>query len=240
MEENVTNFLNLFIDLEKTIERVTGMEQHVPFTVKLNEAVKKNAVVKQNKWSIKFFNDIRNFLVHEKQPNVIPHKDTVNNLSNVIKKINNPPLVYPSYCTTLQDLKIVNKCDYLITNIRDIYTASYSQYPIIENNRVCELLNTNTITRWLASQEYDGDAILINNPSIEELLDFIEHKENYAFVNRHSNIYDVLDVFNDSITDHQIDLDAVFITQSGSPTETILGMCTLYDVMIGLTHVDNV
>ena len=108
---------------------------------------------------------------------------------------------------------------------------SFSQFPVFDdNNDVCELINNNTISRWLSFQLEDNGTIVIDNVKVADLLTKIEFRENYLFVSRNTSIYEAYDLFIKQINKKERNLDALFITHSGKKNEKILGLITIEDI----------
>ena len=108
---------------------------------------------------------------------------------------------------------------------------SFSQFPVFDDNEnVCELINNNTISRWLSSQLEEDGTIIIENVKVADLISEIEFKENYKFVSRNTSIYEAYDLFINQINEKQRNLDVIFITHSGKIDEKLLGLITIEDI----------
>lgn len=108
---------------------------------------------------------------------------------------------------------------------------SFSQFPIYDdNNFVAELINTNTISRWLSSKLEENGTIIIDNVKVKDLILDIEFKNNYKFISRNTSIYEAYDLFIDQINKQKRNLDVLFITDSGKKTEQLLGLITIEDI----------
>jgi len=101
---------------------------------------------------------------------------------------------------------------------------------IDEKGNVYELINNNTISRWLASQLEDNGTIMIENVKVSDMLSEIEYKSNYIFISRNTSIYEAYDLFIDQINNKQRNLDVLFITQNGKSHEHLLGLITIEDI----------
>ena len=108
---------------------------------------------------------------------------------------------------------------------------SFSQFPVFDdNNQVLELINNNTISRWLTDLIDDNGDILIEKVKVEDLIPEIEFKENYKYVSRNTSIYDAYDLFINQINTKKRNLDVVFITETGKNYEPLLGLITIADI----------
>ncbi|WP_312297869.1 hypothetical protein [Chryseobacterium sp.] len=71
---------------------------------------------------------------------------------------------------------------------------------------------------------------MVQNPIIKELIADIEFKKNFKFISRDCDIYTAYDLFIDQINIHKRNLDVLFITNSGSENEKLLGLITIEDI----------
>ena len=108
---------------------------------------------------------------------------------------------------------------------------SFSQFPVFdENNNVCELINNNTISRWLSTQLEENGTIITENVIVKDLIPEIEFKCNYKFISRNTSIYEAYDLFLNQIISKKRNLDVLFITNSGNVNESLLGLVTIEDI----------
>jgi len=129
----------------------------------------------------------------------------------------------------VEGAKTSEKIDSMLGIMKEM---SFSQFPAFDDeDNVIELINTNTICHWLASQ-IDGNDIITENPTIQELIDnkHIEYPQNYKFISRDCDIYTAYDYFIQQIRTKNRNLDCIFITHSGNPKEKLLGLITIADI----------
>ena len=111
-----------------------------------------------------------------------------------------------------------------------INESSFSQFPVYDdNNKIIEIVNTNTIARWLSTSIDDNGSLLLIETKVKDLIPSIEYRNNYKFIKRDATIYDAYDMFIDCINSNKRNLDAIFITQNGTARESILGLITIED-----------
>jgi CBS domain-containing protein len=107
---------------------------------------------------------------------------------------------------------------------------SFSQFPVFDDNgKVIEIINTNTITRWLGKNIVNNE-IITENPKICQLFDDIEFSKNYLFIKRDLDIYSAYNLFVKHIEQHSRNLDVLFITATGRENEKLLGLITIEDI----------
>ena len=107
---------------------------------------------------------------------------------------------------------------------------SFSQFPVFDKDGyVIELINTNTISRWLAENIENGE-IVIESPKAKDLLGSIEFEKNYKFISKNCDIYTAYQYFIDQIEKTKRNLDVLFITENGKEKEKLLGLITIEDI----------
>jgi predicted transcriptional regulator len=122
--------------------------------------------------------ELRNAIVHSSRSkyddHVIadPYKTTVDLIENLYQKISNPEKVFPQFGFQVLG---AGEDDSLYAILFEMKKKSFSQFPVLDTNgRVLELINTNTISRWLSNcLEQDG-TLLAENVRIKDLLEEIE------------------------------------------------------------------
>jgi predicted transcriptional regulator len=121
--------------------------------------------------------------------------------------------------------------------LKIMYDYSFSQLPVYKDNRFYDLLTTNTITRWLGSC-VDDDIFSLKDTKIIEVLKFTEVPDNYFFLNAEAPLTDALERFNEFEAIGK-PLDAILITDNGTPTGAPLGIITSTDFPKILLEVDS-
>lgn len=223
-------FLDTYNKIDNYLKKVDEHESYVNFTQKVKFS--KNKVVKRFKDELISFGELRNAIVHNPRISneVIaePHESTVKRISELYEIITNPKKVIPKFQFKVLGAK---KEDFINDILTEMRKKSFSQFPVFdENGFVCELINNNTISRWLSSQIEENGTIIIENVKVGDMIDEIELKKNYKFVSKNISIYEAYDLFIDQINNKQRNLDVIFITQNGKTTEKLLGLITIQDV----------
>ena len=208
-------FLDIYNRIDNYLKKTDNYESYINFTQKVKNS--KNKVVQRFKDELISFGELRNAIVHNpkigNQAIAEPHENTVLRISELYEKIINPKKVIPEFQFKVLGAK---KDDFINHIIIEMKRKSFSQFPIFnENGFVCELINNNTISRWLSSQLVEDGTIMIETVKVADLIPEIEFKENYKFVSRNTSIYEAYDLFIYQINKKQRNLDVLFITQNG-------------------------
>jgi predicted transcriptional regulator len=223
-------FLDVYNQIDNYLKKWDNYESYVNFAHKVKNT--KNKVALKFKDELLSFGELRNAIVHNPKVGnktiAEPHEETVTRISELYDKISNPKKVIPEFKFKVLGAK---KDDFINKILVEMKKQSFSQFPVFDHKEnVCELINNNTISRWLSSQLEDNGTIIIDNVKVADLLSEIEFKENYKFVSRNTSIYEAYDLFINQINKKQRNLDVLFITHSGKIDEKLLGLITIEDI----------
>jgi predicted transcriptional regulator len=223
-------FLDTYNKIDNFLRKVGKLETNAGFAYKVKNS--NNHVVNKFQDELISFGELRNAIVHNPKIGnkaiAEPHESTVERIIELYKDITNPKKVIPDFQFKVLGAK---KEDYINDILIEMKKKSFSQFPVFdENGLVCELINNNTISRWLSSQLEENGTIIIENVKVADLIPEIEFKENYEFVSRNASIYEASSLFINQISNKERNLDVIFITQNGKRTEKLLGLITIEDI----------
>lgn len=223
-------FLDTYNRIDSYLKKADNYDSYVSFAHKVKNSG--NKVVQRFKDELISFGELRNAIVHNprigNQAIAEPHENTVLRIKEIYEKIQNPKKVIPEF-----QFKVLGaqKNDYINGILKEMKNNSFSQFPVFdENGCVCELINTNTISRWLSSQLEENGTIMIDNVRVVDLIPEIEFKNNYKFVSKGTSIYEAYDLFIKQINTKRRNLDVLFISENGTTHETLLGLITIEDI----------
>ena len=134
-------------------------------------------------------------------------------------------MVNTIFQTNIFTCNISDRIDSVLAVMREM---SYSQVPVYNNGEFLGLLTTNTISRWLAEQ-LNTIGIVDNENTIDKVMKYEEFSDNYKFIDRHKNLFDVTELFRNHLR-YTSKLDAVLITETGNINQRILAIITWYDL----------
>jgi len=227
---NAEEFLQYYNLIDQFIKNNDGYDTYVNFSQKVKSS--KNKVVLKFKDELLSLGALRNAIVHNPKikgdPIAEPHVETVNKIKSLYLKITNPKKVIPTFQFQILGAK---EEDFINSILIEMKKRSFSQFPVFnENEKVVELINTNTIARWLSENMEDNGTILTENVRVKDLIPLIEFKQNYKFISRQTSVYEAYDLFIEQIIRKKRNLDVLFITNTGKKNEDLLGLVTIEDI----------
>lgn len=225
---NSEEFLKTFADVEAWLRKQAGVDRSVSFYQLIDRASEKNPTARRYRDDLKEYADLRNAIVHERRDvRVIaePNDRAVEDFQRICTALLNPPKVIPQF---KREVKFRNLDEQVGHAVSDMRAGSFSQLPILDNGKVIALLTSETVVRWLAS-ELHNDLVSLSETSIKAVLPHTEEEEHYCFLPRHATLPDALSRFEDFTTRGK-DLDAILITETGRPDQSLLGILTVYDL----------
>lgn len=233
--ENSEEFLDYYNKIDAFIKKPNDYDLNPTFAQKVKGS--SNKVVKRYKDELISLAKLRNAIVHNPRIGnktiAEPHEETVDRIKELYQKITNPKKVIPEFQFTVFGAKENDFINEILIKMRE---NSFSQFPVFDlENKVIELINTNTISRWLSVQLDENGTIMTENVTVKELISEIEFKNNYKFISRNTTIYEAYDNFIEHIKTEKRNLDVLFITDSGKSTEKLLGLITIEDIA-GIAH----
>lgn len=223
-------FIDTYNKIDAHLKLINNQSSYENFSQKVRKSNSK--VVQRYKDELLSFGELRNAIVHNPKIGnkaiAEPHENTVKRILELFKKITNPKKVIPAFQFNVLGAKKNDFVNEIFSNMRN---NSFSQFPVFdENNNVCELINNNTISRWLSTQLEENGTIITENVIVEDLIPEIEFKYNYKFISRNTSIYEAYDLFLNQIKNKKRNLDVLFITNSGNVNESLLGLVTIEDI----------
>lgn len=229
---NSEKFLETYNNLDQYLKKEIRADDYVSYANKVKNS--KNTVVNKFKDELLSFGTLRNAIVHnpkiDNKAIAEPHDRTVERFNEIYEIINDPKKVIPTFQF---DVLGANKDDYINDILKQMKQKSFSQFPVLDSNEaIIELINNNTISRWLASEIDENGTIIIDGVTVEKLIPEIEFKRNYKFISRDTSIYKAYDLFLNHINEKERNLDVLFITHNGKETEKLLGLITISDLAL--------
>ena len=224
---NAEKFIEIYNQIDKVLSK-SGNGKYETFSAKIKNST--NRIIIRFKEKLIDYGNLRNAIAHNPKiggkPIAFPLDEVVSDFEEILIIIKNPPKVYPKFHCDIVGAKKDDKLDGVLKEMRE---KSLSQIPVFDNGKVIEVVNTNTISRWLG-RNMDNESIVQENPTIGELFEDIEFEKNYKFIAKNCDIYSAHNHFIEQLEKHNRNLDALFITQTGKENETILGIITVADI----------
>lgn len=227
---NSDKFVDYYNQIDAFLEQDGNFRHHESFTKKVR--MSKNKIVDRFKDELISMGELRNAIVHNpkigEEAIAEPHESIVKRIEQIYRILSNPQRVSPKFKFNVIGTR---QEDLLVDLLKLMKPRSISQVPVYnENHKVTEILNTNTIARWLANKLKTNSVIDFEKVQIKELLTEIEHPKNYLFIAEKASLIAAQDMFLDYIKKHKRNLDAIFITPNGKEHENIIGMIAIEDI----------
>ena len=227
---NSDDFLDCYNKIDLYLKSSEDYESYESFAGKIKKS--KNPVVRNYKDELISFGELRNAIVHNPKIGIEaiaePHTTIVFRIKELYEKISNPKKVIPEFQFEVLGAK---EGDYINNVLIKMREKSFSQFPVFDiEGKVAELINTNTISRWLSNNLEDSGTIVIDNIKVKDLMNEIEFKSNYKFISRNTSIYEAYNLFTEQIRVKNTNLDVLFITNSGKQSEKLIGLITIEDI----------
>ncbi len=221
-------FLTTFNELEKHFKNEFFKGHWKSFKQMLKEGSRFNPIIKQFKEDLFEFTDLRNAIVHNRSNHykVIaePHDFVVEQFVSIKNQIIDP-IRMDKFFKKVYTCKPTDKVYYLLELI---HNNLISQIPVIDNNKVIEVLNANTIAYWLAAKKRAST----ESSLVSEVLEHKEFKHNFKIIPAHTTVFHAAEIFKNSYKNHPKNryYDALLITQNGNENESLKGLIVLSDI----------
>ena len=226
---NAERFLEIYNEVDRFLTDFSS-GKYESYSDKIRNSTK--PIIKRYHDQLLDYGDLRNAIVHrpKKDDNYIanPLDKVVKDFEYILEKLKNPPRVFSKFCFKVEGVKQNEKLD---SALKIMCAKSFSQMPIFddEGEKVVEILNTNTISRWLG-RNIKNNEIVEENPTISELFQDIEFRKNYKFISKECDTYTAYHYFTEQIKKHSRNLDVLLITNNGKENEPLLGLITVADI----------
>lgn len=223
-------FIDLYKQLEDALEKFSGVKRHYSSVIFEYINHYESAPVRE---SLNLCREIRNLMTHSANlggvPIVEPSEPVLESLKSTLEYVRRPPLAL-DYATAGQRIVCAGLSDRLLKLMERMDKNGFSHIPIIDKKRFVGVFSVSTIFSCILLEP----ALRITpETTIRELgrmLPVDRHIENYAFVDRHTTMLETRRMF-EKIRGKNKRLSVIFITETGSREEPLLGMLTPYDVM---------
>lgn len=221
-----------FVDTYNIIHNWMRKELDAPredFWRLLDDMALKHPDFRRHVEHLRAFAEVRNLIVHKysrERPLVVPSILSLQKFVAIKEQLLSPPRLLDFASTPVEQCK---PTDPLGSCVKKMHDGVFSQLPVFEGNNYCGLLTAETIARWLAT-EFVGDwqGIVIET-CVTEVLKHQENDDNYKFMSAKATVTEALSAFEEFQRNGKR-LEAILITNSGSPTEPLLGIVTILDI----------
>jgi len=222
--ENAEKFIALYNEIDHILRTMLHEEVWVGFRELVERSAKFNRVVREYEDDLKQIGDLRNVIVHRTTDKIIaePSDFIINLIRRIRDLLKEPPKVIPQF---QKEVVIADANETILNLARTMKQLNFSKIPIYNNGEFLFLATAETLVRYFAENSEKE----LSTAKIQEMEPFMEHRDNYRFVSKDTDIFQVADIFEIYYRNKQ-KLDAVIITEHGEKNEKPIGIITQFDV----------
>lgn len=228
--ENSDRFLTAFNRIDHRLRDIVGIKDFTPFYRLIDQAKKKEVLVKKYEDDLRSYADLRNAIVHHRTSiNYViaePHTDVVERIEYIDATLAKPMLVGQMF---RKRVLVFQENDSLKHVLKAIHQRKYTQFPVYFNKQFRGLITTVGITNWLASK-MGGDHLPKGIPTLHDILMHEKNRVNYKFVSRYITIYQAEEIFKQGV-ERGRRFEALLITEHGKPHQKLIGIITPLDIV---------
>jgi CBS domain-containing protein len=228
MLDNADLFLGTFNEVEKFLKNNYNQGKHASFRFLLVKASKTHPIIKKFKNDLITYGDLRNAIMHnfnkDGEAIAVPKDKVVNHFAQIWEQIRNPQKVDVFF-------KNVHTCN-IDASLKEALTLIHQykilQIPIIEDNRIVDVLNSLQIVEWMAGL----DDIRPSKTIIRGILSNSKNRQNYAIIPSDFTVFQAAEMYKESYKRHPKNryFDALLITKEGKHDKPLLGIIVLKDI----------
>jgi len=192
---NYNEFMSEFNRIEDFLKDLVNAKYNMPFYKLLEEAMKRDKLVKQFYQELRTMSDLRNIIAHgdPNDPVALPSKSTLNRIRFIEDQFTNPLKVIDVF---EKSVDAFDATDSLAEVLSEIDKYNYSQFPVARSGEFIGLITENGITNWLAASVRE-DIISIRNTTVQDVILGDEESGSYSFLLASDTLYDVIDKFEE-------------------------------------------
>ncbi|KOY83825.1 CBS domain-containing protein [Lysinibacillus macroides] len=230
--ENSDRFLTAFNRIDHRLRDIIGAKDFIPFSRLIEQAKRKDVLVKKYEDDLRSYADLRNAIVHHRiSLNYViaePHPDVVERIEYIDATLAKPTLVGQMF---RKRVLVFQENDSLRQVLKIIRQRKYTQFPVYHNKQFRGLITTVGITNWLASTMGDHHSQVPNRiPTLHDILTHEKNRVNYKFVSKHITIYEAEEIFKQGV-ERGKRFEALLITEHGKPHQKLIGIITPLDIV---------
>jgi predicted transcriptional regulator len=230
LQKNSSRYLTAYNQIDKFLnEQLQGKLQSYNFYEKVSKWNELGYLSRRQHFDLLQFGKLRNAIVHDYQNEQVIAEPT----SKVVKRIEqlNVDVCRPKRLHELFEKKVVTaNIDDSIGDILSLFWKyKISQIPIVDGNKIVNVLNTNTIGWWSAATNPGN----IPATQISEVLSYSERQNNFKILSQNAKLPEAVMRFRESYSKVNKGwfMDAILITKEGKDEMPIKGIIVLEDLV---------
>lgn len=228
--QNSDRFLTAFNRIDHRLRNIVGAKDFMPFYRLVDQAKKKEVLVRKYEDDLRSYADLRNAIVHHRtsMDYVIaePHVEVVEKIEQIDITLAKPTLVGQMF---RKKVHVFQEEDSLKHVLKVIRNRKFTQFPVYSNDQFKGLVTTVGITNWLATV-MGGNQVPKRVPTLHDILMHEKNKVNYKFISRYITIYEAEEIFKQGV-ERGRRFEALLITEHGKSHQKLIGIVTPLDIM---------
>lgn len=235
-EDTIISFLALFNQIDKHFDKVLWEEGFSPYNEKLKKISEGrypiSGFVRKHIYQLRNFWELRNFITHGIKTNgetyAVPTTAAVERISHYVEVITAPVRVIDLFKKEVFTAKTTDLVKSIIPQMKE---KNYTAVPIYDAQwKFSGVLSEKRLLYWIAGLLMNEDYMNLGLLKVEHILSE-KHGNDYLFVPKTMNIYEADELFTKKKMNNER-LDIIFITETGSPDEDILGLISSSDANV--------
>lgn len=227
---NTDLFLDLYKQLEQTAIAVYGLPADGTAVSKLERFNEYKSI----KAELKYCREVRALLSHNPKVDgefaVCPSDAMIETLKKVISKIKEPPTCFERSVKGSNILS-ARPDDIVFDKMKIMKSFGYSYIPIMKSGRVVGVFGKHTVFSLVLN---GLDNILFDNTRFADIAQYTSlsksDKNSFRFIPRDMYLFEAEELVVNAFKKKER-INLLFVTQTGKPTESLLGILTPWDVM---------
>lgn len=227
---NSSRYLTAYNQIDKFLsEQLQDKVQAQTFYEKVNAWYDMGYLSRKQQHDLLQYAKLRNSIVHDYQNEQVlaePLPNVVRRIEQLRKDICRPKRLHELF----EKKVIMADINDTIGAIQNLFWKyKISQIPILDEEKIVNVLNTNTISWWSSATNPDD----LPASKIREVLNYCEHQHNYKILSQNAKLPEAVKLFRESYS--RINkgwfMDAILITTEGKPELPIKGIIVLEDLV---------
>jgi predicted transcriptional regulator len=229
-QKNSTKFLSAFKQLDQFLgDQLRGELVSNHFYEKVDAWYDLGYLSRKQFYDLLQFSKLRNAIVHEYVGNETiaePSSAVVKRIEELRTEICRPKKVSELFAKTVVTTEIDNCVEDVLAIL---WKHKISQLPILEDGKIVNVLNTNTIAWWTAATKPEN----IPKTKIREVLSYSYHQNNFKILSQDTELPEAVQLFRQSYSrvNKGWFMDAILITKDGINNVPVVGIIVLEDLV---------
>lgn len=233
--KNSDKFITIYNELDQFMRNKLNVDDTMSNSELIRKMANKYKIFNRYKDDLLAFSRLRNAIVHnankkDADPIAEPHEFIVKKFEEFKNNVISPPIALETIAIKAKDIFTARMDDNVIEVMKKMNENTFTHVPVIENNKLIGVFSENTVFSYVAKNE---EVIIEKDFLIKDFAEFIPIEchvsEYFKFVEKKTLVADIEEIFSDGIEVGKR-IAAIFITETGSPDERLLGLVTAWDL----------